>query len=236
MALPKLNQSPQYELEVPSTKQKIHFRPYLVKEEKVLMLAYESNSQNEQINAVINTIQACVQEELNVKSLPTFDVDYIFTKIRTKSVGETTKLKYSCGHCDYRENDVEVNLDSVVVDMPEVDNKVQITDDISVIIGYPTYMDMVQVDENIRGNGTGLVEIIARSIKQINTEEEAIQASDCKIEELVEFIDSMTSSQFEKISDFFESMPQVKINHSYTCTGCGQNNDIEIKGLENFFV
>ena len=236
MALPKLNQSPQYELEVPSTKQKIHFRPYLVKEEKVLMLALESNNQNEQINAVINTIQACVNEDLNINNLPTFDIDYIFTKIRTKSVGETTRLKYGCTHCDYKENEVEINLDAVVVDMPDVNNTIQVTDDVTVIVDYPTYKTMMQIDEQIRDTGAGLIEIIARSIKQINTEEEVILSKDCKPEELTEFVDSMTSDQFKKIADYFQLMPQVKIDHEFVCGGCNQNNKIEIRGLENFFA
>lgn len=236
MALPKLNQSPQYELEVPSTKQKIHFRPYLVKEEKILMLAHESNSQNEQINAVINTIQACVQENLNINSLPTFDIDYIFTKIRTKSVGETTRLKYGCTHCDHKENEVEINLDTVVVDIPDVNNTIQVTDDVTVIVDYPTYKTMMQIDEQIRDTGAGLIEIIARSIKQINTEEEVILSKDCKPEELTEFVDSMTSDQFKKIADYFQVMPQVKIDHEFVCSGCNQNNKIEIRGLENFFA
>jgi len=236
MALPKLNQNPLYELEIPSTKQKIRYRPYLVKEEKVLMLALESNSASNQIQAVLDTIQVCVGDSIKVNDLPTFDIDYIFTKIRTKSVGEIAKLKYTCQHNECNATtDIEVNLDSVIVNIPEINKEIQVTDDIKVIIDFPTYKVMNSIPEAVRETSAGLIDVIAACIKQIHTEDEVILTEDCTQVELTDFIDSMTGDQFKKISDVFEQIPQVTINHKFACIGCAKENSIEVKGLENFF-
>ena len=106
MALPKLNDAPKYEIAVPSTGQKVRYRPYLVKEEKVLMLAMESQDQRSALNAIVDTIESCVQDDLNTKDLTTFDVEYLFTQIRSKSVGETAKIGVTCTHCD-QQNEIE---------------------------------------------------------------------------------------------------------------------------------
>ena len=133
MALPRLNENSQYELTIPSNKEVIHYRPFLVKEQKVLMIAYESQDRGQILLGMLNTIEACVKEEVDVKKLSTFDVDYIFTQIRGKSVGETSDILIKCENvaCG-TDNEVKINLESIKVDVGDRDMLIPITDDVSV--------------------------------------------------------------------------------------------------------
>ena len=138
MALPKLNDAPKYEIAVPSTGQKVRYRPYLVKEEKVLMLAMESQDQRSALNAIVDTIESCVQDDLNTKDLTTFDVEYLFTQIRSKSVGETAKIGVTCTHCD-QQNEIEIKLDDIKVGNPDgLETNIELTDNITLLMRWPS--------------------------------------------------------------------------------------------------
>ena len=135
--LPKLNATPSHEMTIPSTQKVVNFRPYLVKEEKVLLLAFESKDQKKALSAMIGTIDACVSDTIDTSKLTMFDVEYMFTQIRSKSVGESTKVMIKCSECGH-ENEIGIDLSSANVDVPEVDNIIKISDEITVELRYPS--------------------------------------------------------------------------------------------------
>jgi len=232
--LPKLNALPKHVLVIPSTGKQVRFRPYLVKEEKVLMMALETQDTQAQINAVLDICQACLQEEVDIKSLPTFDVDYIFTKIRSKSVGEISQLRYPCKACETL-NDVDFNLDAVECIVHKQNRNIEIEEGITLTMKYPTYKEMegviVEDDE-----AASALRGVAKTIESIKTEEEVILAKDVSPEELNEFVESMTSNQFEKITQYLTTTPQVKGKLIFDCTSCKDHNEVEVIGLQNFFA
>ena len=137
-ALPKLNATPTHELTIPSSGQKVSYRPYLVKEEKILLLAFESQDEKQAMQAMVDTIIACVNEKLNPKTFTSFDVEYMFTQIRSKSVGETTKINVACSECGTN-NEQTINLAELKVEVPEINNVIELTDNISVELKYPSF-------------------------------------------------------------------------------------------------
>lgn len=235
MPLPKLNTAPKYELTIPSTGEKVRFRPFLVKEQKVLLLAYESKDTRQIVRAILDTVDACI-EDVNVYSLATFDIDYLFTQIRAKSVGETSAIVAYCTSCN-SENTVTVNFDNIKVETAEKPPVIQITDEISVKMKYPDYHTLV-VDGTMFEADTQskvIMEIIYASIDSIMTEEENIKVSNESKEELVQFIESMTSQQFEKIAEFVNQLPALRHNLEFKCVSCGHDNNKLLQGIEDFF-
>lgn len=235
MALPKLNDSPKYDLVIPSSKQKVRYRPYLVKEEKVLMMAMESQDMNAVLNTVVDTIVACVEEPIEKKKLAVFDVEYMFTQIRSKSVGETSKVGVKCKHCE-ASNEVDVDVSSIVIEVPEVNNMVEITSDITLEMKWPSYNDIMDLgitdQKSMAAKSFGM---IGKCIAAIHTEEERIDTKDVSEKEMEEFIDSMTSEQFQKISSYIEKMPKLQHDVHFDCSECGQGNDITLQGMTDFF-
>ena len=238
MALPKLNETLNFELTVPSTGQKIRYRPYLVKEEKVLLQAFESGDPRTCLEAMTDTLSACIDERSNVDvaSLATFDVEYMFVKVRSKSVGENSNLIATCTECSH-ENPVVVNLDEVEIDVQETDNVVKITEEISVEMQYPTYQviaqqDMTKLQTEDLDAAMGVIE---SSIQAILTLEERIEAADLPSGELTEFLSSMTANQLKGLADFMEKMPALKHDVVFKCEKCEHENNLELKGLSDFF-
>lgn len=231
MALPVLNETPRYELTVPSTNKKIKFRPYLVKEEKVLLIASETNDRDSIVNAIIDTVMACVHGEVHRDELTMFDLEYMFVMIRSKSVGERVDVQYPCQDCNHI-NTVELNLENVVCEIPSKENKIDISDGVTIEMMYPGYSSF---DINLEDETELGFSIIANSIKSVLTEEEKIDVSDEPKEEIYKFIESMTTDQFRKIADFVRKMPALKYESSFICQGCGKNNDYQIRGLKSFF-
>lgn len=231
MALPVLNETPRYELTVPSTNKRIKFRPYLVKEEKVLLIASETNDRDSIMEAITDTVMSCVHGELSRDELTMFDLEYMFIKIRSKSVGENVQLYYLCQECD-TQNTVNVNLDEVVCETPEIKNIIEISDDIALEMRYPSYsgFDIEHKEESEMG-----FSLIASSIKSVMTEEERIEISEEPKEEVYKFIESMTTEQFQRVANFVREMPVVKYESSFICQSCGADNEFEIRGMQNFF-
>lgn len=236
MALPKLTVTPSYELVVPSTKETVRFRPFLVKEQKVLLIASESQDRKQIIRAMLDTIENCIEEEIDVSKLTTFDVDYMFMQMRAKSVGEKIKVNPICSNCEAT-NEVDINLEDVKIEVEESEKIVQITDAISVKLSYPTYFRFMKdnILENIESQSEVLMEIIVSCIDAVITEEEYINARDESREELVQFVDSMTADQFEEISGFVQNIPVLKHKVEYNCVSCNTHNEINLEGLEDFF-
>ena len=236
MALPKLN-TPTYELEVPSTDEKIKYRPFLVKEEKILMIAMESKDNTQIVNAVRDIVSSCTFEKLNVANLPMFDVEYIFLQIRAKSVGEISKLKLLCPDDQKTYADVEVDLTKVEVQVKDDHtNKIELTDDMGMIMTYPTIDSFAE--SGIQSiNAENMIEVIGSCILQIYEEkgEKVYHAKDQTKKELTEFVESMNTSQFKKMQSFFDTMPKlthtVKVKNPKT----KKSSDIILNGLNDFF-
>ena len=234
MALPKLNETPKYDLVIPSTQQNVRFRPHLVKEEKILMMAMESQDQKQALAAIVDTIGSCVQEDLNTSDLTTFDVEYLFTQIRSKSVGETAKIAVPCQHCE-TENEVVVKLDDIKVgNPPGLESKIQITDSIALQMRWPSYNELVDFNQDL--NQTELTfKMIASCIDSVLTDEEAIKMKDEPEKERMDFIESLSSEQFDKIRVYVEKMPRMEHKVQFECVECKKGNDITLSGISDFF-
>lgn len=235
MALPKLNDKPKYELTIPSTGKKVKFRPYLVKEEKILMMALESGDKNSALNSVIDTIQACVSEDIDRSKLALFDVEYMFVKIRSKSVGEVSEIGIKCSSCS-QTSSVEVDLDSVEVKLPtDLNDTVEITDSISIKMKYPGISDVSEVDSRGLSDTDRVFALIGKCIESVTTEDEHILIKDTPEEEVMDFIESLSASQFQKIRGFIDSIPSIQKEISFLCQSCGTSNTLTLRGLDDFF-
>lgn len=233
MALPKLNDTPKYEITVPSTGQKVRYRPYLVKEEKILMLAMESQDRMSALSAIVDTIGSCVQDPINTKNLTTFDVEYLFTQIRSKSVGETAKIGVNCKHCD-AQNEVHVKLDDIKVANPEgLETTIQLNPEITLKMRWPSYNEVISVEGLSATDQT--FKMIAACIDSVQTAEENIRLKDETEAEVTAFIESLSSAQFDKIRAYVEKMPRMEHHVQFECTSCKKGNDITLSGISDFF-
>lgn len=235
MALPKLNSAPVYEMTIPSTGQNVTYRPFLVKEQKNLLIAFEAQNRRDLVRAVQRTIEACVEDNID-NNLTTFDVDYMFTKIRSKSVGETANILVPCSECETK-NEVVVDLDDVSVDSEIPDMMIPITDDVTVQMKFPTYDDFLG-NTNLLDSTTvteALLQLIITCMDSVLTEEERFSLRDETAEDVINFLESMTSEQFERISQFANNIPNVTKTISFSCESCGHENEKTLKGLDDFF-
>jgi len=236
MALPLLNAAPKYELIVPSTGKKLRYRPFLVKEQKILLLAYESQDKKQIVNAILDTVTACTSGDIDVLDLTTFDVDYIFTQIRSKSVGEKVDLQIACSSCEHL-NDVQVNLEDIEIEVEKDSEIIKLNDEISIKMKYPNYNRFMLNSKifEVTSASEMIIEIVISSIDAIMTEEENLLAKDESREELLSFVESMNAEQFEKISQFVESMPVMKHEINFKCISCGEENTRLLQGIDDFF-
>ena len=238
MALPRLNELPQYELVIPSTQQTVKYRPFLVKEQKVLILALESQEQRQVLNAILNCIDACV-DGIDIKNLATFDVEYMFSQIRSKSVGETTTVNLLCDKCkEY--SPVKINLEEIKLqnDIDTGKKYIQLTPDIAVELKYPTYHEFLDTkavkEDQISVNM--IYEMMGSCISAvIINDEERIDIKDESAEEVEKFVNSLTTEQFEKIAEFVEAIPKISMNVDFACESCNEPNNRTLEGLTDFF-
>ena len=236
MALPKLN-TPTYELEVPSTDEKIKYRPFLVKEEKILLIAMESEDNAQIIQSVKDIVSQCTFEKLNVSKMPMFDVEYIFLNIRSKSVGEVSKLKILCPDDKKTYADVEIDLNEVKVQVGDTHtNKIKLTDDMGIIMTYPNIDSFANTGiQDI--NAGNMLEVIGSCILQIYEEkgEKVYQAKDQTKKELTEFVESMNTGQFKQVQAFFDTMPKLKHEITIKNPKTKKESKILLNGLNDFF-
>ena len=233
MALPKLN-TPQHELELPSTGEKIKFRPFLVKEQKLLMMAQESDKEEEISEAVMNIIDSCTTG-IDARQLPIFDIEYVFLKLRTKSVGETAEIKVKCPDDNKTFVDVTIKLDEVAVHMTaDHTNVVQLTDNIKMIMKYPLMNDMKGVDFDDGISGT--FSLISKCVHEIHDGDNIHNRVDMTDKELDDFVDTMDTQQFEKIMEFFDTMP--KLRHVITVVNpkTKKKGEVMLEGLDSFLA
>ena len=229
MALPKLN-VPVYEAVLPSTEKVIKFRPFLVKEEKVLLTAMEDGGQTAMMNAIKNILKNCVQQKLEVDKLPLFDIEYLFLKLRSKSIGEKSEIGLKCSCDENAVTQVEIDMDKIEVEKPEGHTrKVMINDEVGVMLSYPV-MKTAGVDKQ-----DGML-IVRDCIEMIFTGEETHEKGSFSNKELDEFIESMSTQNFEEVGVFFETMPKlihiVKTKNPKT----KKKVEIPIEGLQSFFA
>jgi hypothetical protein len=237
MALPKLN-TPTYELEVPSTDEKIKYRPFLVKEEKILLMAMESKDNAQIINAVKDIVTSCTFEKVNVSKMPMFDMEYIFLQIRSKSVGEVSKLKVLCPDDKKTYASVELDLTKVEVQVgDDHTNKIELTDDMGMIMTYPTIDSFLESGiEKI--DATNMLDVIGSCVLQIYEEkgEKVYEAKDQTKKELTDFIESMNSGQFKKLQSFFDTMPKLKHELKVKNPKTKKESKVTLTGLNDFFA
>ena len=237
MALPKLN-IPTYELEVPSTDEKIKYRPFLVKEEKILLIAMESKDNAEMIQGVKDIVLQCTFEKVDVSNMPMFDVEYIFLNIRAKSVGEVSSIKVLCPDDKKTYATVEVDLSKVEVQVEKKHtNKIELSDDMGLIMTYPTIESFVKNGiENI--SPTNMLDVVGSCILQIYEEkgEKIYEAKDQTKKELSDFIESMNTKQFKQIQEFFDTMPKLKHTIKVKNPKTKKESDVTLTGLNDFFA
>ena len=221
-------ETPTFEIEIYSKNLKVEFRPFLVKEEKLLIMAQESGNKSDILKAMQDVITACSKGAVNGKELPFFDLQNIFVKLRSQSIGGSSEFNLICGECSHR-TPFELDLSTIELQITENhSNKIQLTDDIGVIMKYPAAETLVQDDLKV-------FDIMVAAIDAIYTKEEIFSTNDEPIEEVIKFVDGLTSEQFEKISEFFKTAPRVEKVIEYKCPKCETENVVVIDGLESFF-
>lgn len=237
MALP-IQKTALYTLTIPSSGKTVKYRPFLVKEQKSLLIAQQSEDTTVMLDTLKSLISHCVQDKIDLSDLAMFDVEYIFSQIRAKSVGETVDLILRCDTCEDEKAKVKVTVDltQLIVSKPEGhDRNIKLFDDVGVIMKYPS-IDLVKQLENLSTNDVEAVfEIVIKSIDTIYAGEEVHYAKEYTKEEMNEFLDSLTQDQFKKIQNFFETMPSLEKKLDYRCPICAKEQSVLVKGLDSFF-
>ena len=239
MPLPKIA-TPTYELELPSTGQSIKYRPFLVKEEKVLVIALESEDNKQITTAIKAVLKSCILTKgVKVESLPTFDIEYLFLNIRGKSVGEELEVNVICPDDGETTVPVVINLDEIEVQKDENhSNKIKIDDSIMMELKYPSLDQFIKnnFDFNDKNAMDQSFDLIASCIDKVYTEDEVWATADCTKKEVKEFLESMNSQQFKEIEEFFESMPKLSHTINVTNPNTKVESEVTLEGLASFFV
>ena len=239
MPLPKIA-TPTYELELPSTEQTVKYRPFLVKEEKVLVIALESEDNKQITNAIKAVLKSCILSKgIKVESLPTFDIEYLFLNIRGKSVGEDLDVNIICPDDNKTQVPVTISLDEIQVQKDDNHtNKIKLDDSIMMEMKYPSLDQFIKnnFDFNDKNAMDQSFDLIATCIDKIYTEEEVWAAADCTKKEMKDFLEQMNSSQFKEIEKFFETMPKLSHTVKVTNPKTKVESDIVLEGLASFFA
>ena len=240
MALPMMN-APIYTLVVPSSGATVKYRPFLVKEEKALLIAQQSEDVVTMIETLKQVVKSCVQDKLDVEKLATFDLEYMFTQIRGKSVGETVDLIFGCDLDHGEQNEkakatVTIDLSTITVEKSaEHNNKIELFGNVGVVMKYPT-VDVIKKLEGFDSNDLDTVfDIMALSIDYIYDGEQLFYAKESTKEELLAFIGNLSSEQFARVQKFFETMPKIRKEIQYDCPVCNRHHVKMLEGLQSFF-
>jgi len=247
MGLPKIT-VPEYTLKLPSTGKEYKYRPFLVKEEKILLIAMESEDESQIIDATITIIKNCVVGDLNVDDLPMFDIEYIFLQLRGKAKGELLELSYKCPRCNGT-IPLSININDIAIQRTEKHNtKIELTDNLGIVMKYPDIaiqkklVDIQKDSTNIEG----MFDTIIHCIDYIYDAESTYPAKDHTEKELKDFLESLNDEQFKKVSEFFETAPALKHNVNLHCKNktkdketkgkvCNYKEEITLEGLASFF-
>ena len=238
MPLPTITTA-QYELKLPSTGKTIKYRPFLVKEEKILILSLESEDQKQITNAVKQVLKACVLTKgVKIEQLPSFDIEYLFLNIRGKSVGESIELLVTCGDDGKTEVPVNVNIDDIEVRKdPNHTPDIEIDEDYKVRMKYPSMSQFIETNFNQDDEDAveKSFEIISSCVDSVYNDEDVWAASDCTKKEVNDWVQSLTSAQFAKIEGFFDTMPRLSHTLEVVNPNTKKKNTIELEGLTDFF-
>ena len=244
MALPTIA-VPKYQLKIPSSGKEVSYRPFLVKEEKILLIAMESDKEEEMTTAIKDIIHNCVYEDLDVKNMPMFDIEYIFLQLRAKSKGEIVDLSFECGKCK-KPISIQVDLSKIEITRTEGHNiKIPLSDDVGVIMKYPS-MDIQKVISKENSDVENVFTTISFCIESIWDKETVYASKDHTREELNEFMESLPDDSFKKIQNFFDTVPVLKHELELKCTSkngksknasiCGWKGTETLEGLGSFFA
>ena len=234
MALPKLD-TPTYTLDLPSTGEKIKYRPFLVKEQKILMMAEESEDDKQMMDAIGKLVQSCTFDKIDVENAPLFDIEYIFLKLRSKSVGETVNLQITCPDDEKTVVPVKVKLDDIEVQMTDNHtNKIYITDSITLYMGYPKLSDLKNYDSDDSVQIQQMFNILNQCVKEIHYGDDIYHKIDITDKDLNQFIEQMTTGQFEKVMEFFNGMPKLRHVIKVTNPNTKKKNEVVVEGLQSF--
>jgi len=237
MSLPKIA-VPKFKLKLPSNGKEVYYRPFLVKEEKTLLMAVEGGEDTDITESVINIIESCVEYEGNIRDLPFFDIEYMFVNLRSRSVNNIVNLKLrhssdtECKHI----TDFELKLEDVTVELPEkISNKIMLNDTIGLVLRYPKLSDISSLGETIRSSKVeAIFEELANNIESVFDSENVYE--DFTKEEMVDYLGQLNKEQFMKVIEFFENSPTVSYDIKYTCSECGKEEFIPLRGLNSFFM
>ena len=239
MPLPKIA-TPSYTLELPSTEQEIKYRPFLVKEEKLLVLALESEDTKQITNAIKTVIKSCIEtKNIKVELLPTFDIEYLFLNIRGKSVGEEIEVNIICPDDEETIVPIKINVDDIQVQKnPEHINKIKLDDSIMMEMKYPSLEQFIKSNFDLSADSTmdQSFELIGSCIDKIYTEEEVWVAADVTKKELMDFLDQMNTNQFKQIEKFFETMPKLSHKIKVKNPKTEVESEVVLEGLSSFFA
>ena len=236
MALPKINDVPKYELVIPSTKQSVKFRPFLVKEQKVLLMAMESQDPKQIVNAITDTIKVCLISDTDFNRLTAFDVEYLFTQIRAKSVGERSNISLLCQECE-KSTDVVVDLEKIVVDVPKTSMSVKLNDQYTLKLRYPTYTSMLQNDimNQTKSTTEMIYQLIIACLDSLQSQDNNIKFDDEPREEVTKFLEGLTSQQFDQLVNFVQNIPKLTHKINFECKHCKHSNTVTLEGIQDFF-
>jgi len=237
MALPKLT-TPTYELEVPSTDEKIKYRPFLVREEKILLIALESGESKDIITAIKDIVTECTYGKIDLGKMPMFDVEYVFLQIRSKSVGEVSTLKLLCPDDKETYVNVDIDLSEIMVQVDEEHNpKIELTDEMGMIMTYPS-IDTLNATGIASINASNMLDVIGTCILQIYDKkgEEVFETKDQTKKEVSEFVESLNTKQFQEVQKFFDTMPKLKHTVELENPKTGVKSKIVLQGLNDFFA
>jgi hypothetical protein len=233
--------TPTYELELPSTGDTIKFRPFLVKEEKLLVIALESEDTKQITTAIKTVIKNCIETKgIKVETLPTFDIEFLFLNIRGKSVGEEIEVNIICPDDGTTDVEIKINIDDIKVHRDiNHNNKIKLDDNLMMEMKYPSLEQFIKNNFDLSSNNNAMeqsFELVASCVDKIYNSEEVWSAADVPKKELLEFLDQMNSSQFKEIEKFFETMP--KLSHTIKVTNPNTNveSDVVLEGLSSFFA
>jgi hypothetical protein len=241
--LPKLD-IPIYETQLISNGQTVRYRPFLVKEQKLFLMAAESDDPKDTINAIKQVLRNCVLDDIDIENMATFDIEYLFLQLRARSIGEVVNLRFNCNNTVTEKGEEQkcgnlVKIDVNVLDVNPIKsenhtNKVQITEKIGVVLKYPTFgsIDFAGLDTQ---DMQQILNVIVSCIDFIYDDEQVYYAKDTKKEELVEFIENMKQTDLEKISSFFTSLPKLKKEIHFHCDKCNYEEEITLEGVQSFF-
>ena len=233
MALPKLD-TPIHTLVLPSTGQEIKYRPFVVKEQKLLMMAQESEQDDQMYHIMSNIVRACTFDKVDADTVPLFDIEYVFLKLRAKSVGETAKLRVMCPDDEKTYTELEVNLDNIDVQMTENHtNIVELSDKVKIIMKYPQLKDMKMIGADLQGVEQ-VFSILKYCIHEVHDGEKVYNRVDVTEKDIEDFIESFSTTQLESVINFFDTMPKLRHTMTITNPKTKVKSDIVLEGLQSF--